>query len=121
MKINILSHHETLCEQARAIMVRKNQDYASQSDPFKNFRGAELLGVNPVKGILLRMHDKLARIANYIDNGTLAVKDESVSDCCHDLINYSVLLHGLITSQKPATPAPVVGITLDEDTNEIDG
>lgn len=72
----------------------KNQDYASDEDPFANFRQCEALGICTVEqGILTRMSDKFARISNLIVNDREPeVKDEAVSDTLRDLINYSAIL-----------------------------
>src|SRR5688572_2671660 len=48
--------HEALCNKALDVMKKKNQDYASAGDPFRNFRMFEALG------ILVRLSDKLARL-----------------------------------------------------------
>lgn len=78
-------YHEALCNEARELMRRKNEDYACAEDPFRNFRMFGRLG------ILVRMSDKLARLRTFTERGTLSVKDESVRDAIVDLINYAVL------------------------------
>jgi hypothetical protein len=79
----------TGCEQ---ILVKKNKDYGSTSDPFKNFRMVENIGLTSVeKGILVRMMDKISRIVNIVDKEP-EVKSESVSDTLDDLINYAAIL-----------------------------
>lgn len=70
---------------------RKNQDYASSADPFKNFRAAEQLGISTETGFLVRMGDKLARVGNLLQRDA-AVKDESISDTLKDLSNYALIL-----------------------------
>lgn len=89
--------HRILTEESRALMERKNADYkAGSGDPFANFRMSELLHIKPVLGAMLRMQDKMARLLAFIERGTLAVKEESWHDCVLDLINYSVIVHGLL-------------------------
>lgn len=82
------------------IMKRKNHDYAGDSDPFQNFRAAEALGISAEQGILVRMSDKMARIANLLKmkdceqedaRGSL-VTEESIEDTLIDLMNYSNIL-----------------------------
>lgn len=73
------------------LMKLKNADYAGQRDPFKNFRLCEQLGVSLEQGILVRMSDKLARVANLLKNEA-SVSDESVRDTLIDLMNYSAIL-----------------------------
>lgn len=71
---------------------RKNKDYAGGGDAFANFRMCEELGLCSVeKGILVRMSDKMSRIANLLDKEA-AVKDESVTDTLLDLAVYSIIL-----------------------------
>jgi hypothetical protein len=72
-------------------MRAKNQDYAGDKDPFKNFRYAEMVGVDVERAILVRMSDKLARISNCLDK-EVQVKDETVNDTLSDLINYTAIL-----------------------------
>lgn len=92
----LLKLHETLTQQARELMTRKNADYGANADPFANFRMSALLHIQPEFGVLLRMQDKMARLVSFLEKGQLAVKEESWSDAIIDIINYSVLLCGLL-------------------------
>ena len=92
--------HRDLSEDALEVMKNKNEDYSSNNDPFANFKGSQSLNIDPVKGALIRCSDKLSRISSFIDNGTLKVKDESVKDTIIDLINYSVLIYGMIQEEE---------------------
>jgi hypothetical protein len=72
---------------------RKNQDYAdSESDPLRNFREAEGLGISAFQGTLVRISDKWIRIRNLAsrDRGP-AVVDESIRDTLLDLANYALI------------------------------
>jgi hypothetical protein len=101
----LLQSHADLTNEARDLMTRKNADYkAGSNDAFANFRMSSLLHVDPSIGCMLRMQDKMARLLAFIEKGTLAVKEESWHDCCIDLINYTVILHGLL--REKATPKP---------------
>lgn len=87
------------------VMRSKNKDYAGGSgDPYANFRIAEMFGLHPVTGILLRVTDKLQRIRSFIKHGVLEVTGETIDDACDDLVNYAILMKGLlreeITKQK---------------------
>ena len=86
--------HFELCEEARQLMEKKNHDYASEEDPFANFR---LFGV---LGVAVRMGDKLSRLTSFMKNGELSV-DESLRDTVLDLINYSVIFLAMIHEIKP--------------------
>lgn len=84
-----------------SIVERKNNDYAADHDPFKNFRFSELAGVSVEKAIIVRMLDKMSRISNLIENGKeIKVKDESVEDTLKDLANYSAILISYLRDTK---------------------
>jgi hypothetical protein len=108
--------HEDTCAAALATMRKKNHDYAASSDPFQNFNGSEIYGIPRVKGLLLRVGDKLQRINTFVEKGTLKVDNEGVNDAIEDVINYMILAKGMIVEeankkekakdveQRPATP-----------------
>ena len=73
------------------LLQSKNADYASDNDPFKNFRLVEILGVDLKTGIFVRLCDKLSRVHNLLNNEA-QVKDESIQDTCLDAINYCAIL-----------------------------
>lgn len=72
----------------------KSSDYATDEDPFKNFRASEVAGVSVEQGILIRLLDKISRLANIInkDKVKIKVKDERIQDTLMDIINYSNIL-----------------------------
>jgi hypothetical protein len=86
--------HEDMCVSALELMKKKNADYAGGgTDPFANFRRAEAMGVcSTEQAFLVRMTDKMSRLASYTSRGKLSVEDETVHDTLVDMINYSVLL-----------------------------
>jgi hypothetical protein len=88
--------HETLCKRAFDLMVLKNQDYGGNTDPFANFRMSALLHLKPALGVLLRMQDKMARLISFIEKGELKVTKESWDDACVDVLNYTIILAGLL-------------------------
>lgn len=72
---------------------KKNADYAGDHDPFANFRVCESLGIPAEVGLIVRISDKLARVANLTKPGKIAqVVDESILDTLSDLANYSMIL-----------------------------
>ena len=75
----------------------KNSDYCGggDSDPFKNFRACELLGIPAPHAILVRMSDKLQRIGTLLTNEA-QVKDEMIEDTLSDLANYAIILRMLL-------------------------
>ena len=92
--------HQELCSEAFELMCRKNQDYGGSTDAFANFRMSALLGLRPEQGVLLRMQDKMARLVSFLRNGDLAVKEEGWRDACVDIVNYSIILCGLLTQES---------------------
>jgi hypothetical protein len=93
--------HDELTTRAKKIMEGKNHDYGQQHrDPFANFRGAKFIGLDEEKGLLLRVMDKIQRQNAFIEKGILLVKNEGIEDTCIDIINYQVLLLGLIREKK---------------------
>lgn len=86
-----------ICKEARKLMRAKNADYSTDLDPYANFRACEsLLAIHPVKGVLMRMADKISRVNSFIDKGELQVKGEGVKDSLIDIINYAALAAGLL-------------------------
>jgi len=97
----LLNMHTETCYAAKETMKKKNHDYTSNSpDPFANFRASEIVGVDPVKGILMRLTDKLKRIQTFVEKETLAVEGEGVFDAIEDGINYLILAKGLIMEKQ---------------------
>ena len=92
----LLAIHDEVCSDAKRIMDRKNHDYSGGGGPFDNFRGASALGVDPKLGLLLRVMDKLMRVKTFIAKGELKVQGEGVDDAIKDVVNYMVLLKGMI-------------------------
>lgn len=99
----LLALFDATVAECRATMVKKNHDYTSGSaDPLANFRTSEILGVPAGKGILIRSLDKFKRVQTFIDQGTLQVKGEAVSDALMDVINYMILLRFLCQEDTPS-------------------
>lgn len=92
-KESYLQFHQKCCDHMLSIAKAKNADYTGASnDPFANFRLVEEIGICSVEqGMLTRMSDKLSRLASFTKQGTLQVKDESVTDTLLDLANYCIL------------------------------
>lgn len=88
----LTEYHERLCTEARSLMLAKNTDYSPGDDRFRNFRGAETFGVPAIIGIVVRMQDKLSRLAAYARAGRMAVQSEGVRDTLIDIINYAGLV-----------------------------
>jgi len=88
-------------KKAHGIIVKKNSDYATGEDPFKNFKMASLIGITPERAILVRVSDKLARISNLMNPGKKAqVSDEAIEDTVLDMINYLAILRAFLQDEK---------------------
>lgn len=75
------------------ISKRKSNDYASDTDPFSNFRKVENMGLTVAQGILVRMGDKMSRLEELLGKGKEGeVEDEKITDTLADLANYSAIL-----------------------------
>ena len=99
----LLRRHGQICWDAQALMKRKNHDYArgEKGNPYANFEMADNLGVCSTEaGIVLRMGDKLQRLATFATEGKLKVAKETTLDAVHDLINYAILLQTYIEDHK---------------------
>lgn len=98
-------------EQALGLVHSKVQDYASDADPFKNFRNASYFaGITLEQGILVRIGDKFARYLNLLEKGNLeGATGEKLDDTLRDAMNYANIL---LTWEQLRHPAP--GTTYEE-------
>lgn len=88
-----------LLEELRQLHLSKSQDYGSESDPLANIRqGAELVGIEPWRGCLVRVADKVQRLKTYCRTGRLV--HEGVRDTLLDLSAYSLLAIVLFDEAK---------------------
>jgi|SRR5579885_2116077 len=89
-------------ERAMKLAEDKNADYASQEDPFRNFRKtSEIAGLTVEQGILVRLGDKISRISNLLRTKESRVKSESIEDTIIDAMNYLNIMLTWIQSQEP--------------------
>ena len=96
--------HAALCERARELSMAKNHDYSGGEDgsnPFQNFMFVEEMGmgVTTEQGFMVRLADKMKRLAGFCKTGTFQVSDESFEDTCVDVINYICLLAAYVGSE----------------------
>ena len=102
----LLNIHETLCNKSRALMRKKNADYAGGRgvEPFANFTRCEAMGICKTEaGMLVRMTDKMSRLSSFLESGKFEVADESLEDTTLDIINYAVLLYAYVADKKNVT------------------
>jgi hypothetical protein len=79
-----------LCDQLKEMHRRKSSDYGSADDPLANIRnGAEFVGIEPWRAAMVRLSDKVTRLATYCRTGSLTY--ENFEDTCFDLASYSLL------------------------------
>jgi len=90
-----------LLDQMAGLHSRKNADY-SGGDPLSNLRACERFGVEPWRGVLVRMSDKWARITN-LANKAAEVTDETLEDTLMDLSVYALLCIVLLREQQGTT------------------
>lgn len=84
-----------LYKKAIGIVLERSKKYASEDDPFLNFRrSAAFAGTTVTQGIMTRLGDKLSRLQNTIDRAEVGDEyfDESFEDTIVDLCNYFVIL-----------------------------
>lgn len=93
-------------EQALGLVHSKVQDYATDADPFKNFRNApHFAGVTVEQGLLVRIGDKFARYLNLLQKGGDfgGATGETLDDTLRDAMNYTNIL---LTWEQLRHPAP---------------
>lgn len=108
---DLLVLHDLVTSSCRAVMGAKNHDYSGAQgvDPFRNFKtSAQTAGdTNPVKGILHRIADKLARIRTFVEDGELKVSQETYTDAWMDIVNYCILGLGIMLEQEGKDPSVI--------------
>jgi hypothetical protein len=81
-----------LCDSLKEMHRRKSRDYGCPSggDPLANIlHGAKFVGIPSWKGAMVRLSDKVTRLAAY--NATGRLENESLEDNLFDLASYSLL------------------------------
>ncbi len=115
-----IEFHKAATAKMHEICKAKNADYAGSkggADAFANFRMVEHFGIASVEqGMLTRMSDKFSRLASFVEQGTLKVKDESVEDTLLDFANYCLLFAGYLrgknsNSSKGSSSVTVNGVS----------
>ncbi len=81
------------------IIKSKNKDYSTAQNPFRNFEYASYVNVCVEDAIMVRISDKIARIANLMHQEGRAVMDERIEDTILDCINYLAILKTYLESK----------------------
>jgi hypothetical protein len=89
---------------------RKAKDYASDADPFSNFKtSSKLLGLegfSPEEAALFNVTQKLARLKSLRENGRMNdPANEAVADTYLDMACYAILLLAIARESQPQNPA----------------
>ena len=87
----------------------KSHDYSEDGDPLSNLRRAEKFGVEPFRGVLVRLSDKWSRLEQ-LTSGK-APKHESIRDTLMDQAVYS-LLAILLLDEAASTASPGNGTAI---------
>lgn len=104
---DVLKRFDKTVATVRETLAKKNHDYTqgARDDALSNFKiSGVVLHIDPVKGLLVRVLDKIARIVTFTECGDLKVDNESAIDAIHDIIGYMALLEALM-SEKTARPS----------------
>jgi len=81
-------------EECLKLVLKKNDDYTSSEDFFRNFLNIEFMSngrISTEDGLLTRMCDKFSRAITVVD-AEATVDDETIDDTLRDLANYSLIL-----------------------------
>jgi len=89
---------DALIDEFKRVHSDKNHDYAEDGDPLSNLKACAAFGVDPFKGVLVRMSDKWSRLQQLTTGKT--PKNESVRDSLKDLSIYAMLAILLLDEKK---------------------
>lgn len=90
---------ESIVKEMIEIHHTKNHDYANE-DYLSNLTACKRVGLEPWKGAVVRLQDKMSRLENFAKKGKLKVKDESIEDTLKDMANYAILCLILYRNDK---------------------
>lgn len=108
-------------KQAISVVLERSKKYATEEDPFLNFRrGAAFANTTVTQGIMTRIGDKLSRLQNTLDNngGDEEFSDESFDDTIIDLCNYFVILRNWRQLDRMERLAKEAQLSLFEEAEE---
>lgn len=92
-----------LLDEMRKIHAAKSHDYASLAAPLSNFTRARRFGVEPWRGALVRLGDKVARLEELTCVGKTP-RNESVRDTLVDLASYALITVLLLEDAHRSNP-----------------
>jgi hypothetical protein len=95
-----MENHEKYLKIMSDTLKKKNSDYSGDSNTYHNFMHCEELGLCSAEaGIMVRMSDKMARVATLLKQD-YKVKEESIKDTLLDLSNYALILASYIEDKN---------------------
>lgn len=99
----IIKMLEETTNDLKQTLKKKSSDYTGgekSKDPFANFRATEILDIDPIVGIMMRIMDKIQRVRSFVNDGELKVPNESVYDAFDDIIGYTILAKAMIKEKR---------------------
>ncbi len=90
---------DALITEIQALHESKNHDYAADTDPLSNLRRCQAFGVEPWRGVLVRLTDKWSRLEQLASGKK--PKHESLRDSLMDNAVYSLLAIVLLDEVAP--------------------
>lgn len=88
-----------LLARLKEMHLSKSRDYGSAHDPLANIRnGAEFVGIEPWRAAMVRLSDKVTRLATF--NRTGRLEYEGVEDTLLDLASYALLALVLFADER---------------------
>ncbi len=115
LKDKFLNQIESNLQDAFGLIEKKNTDYATDADPFLNFReSAAFAGVTFEQGVLVRLSDKLTRFRNLLLRGdTSGAVGENIVDTLLDAMNYLNIIKTWIDLGRPHSGKVFEELTAD--------
>ncbi len=91
---------QALLNRCIELLKSKSNDYAEGGDAFLNFKtAAQVAGISPEQTLLTLLGMKLSRLTQLVGKGKKA-QNESVEDTMLDVINYVILLRGMMKERE---------------------
>jgi hypothetical protein len=83
-----LPSFESVLEELNDLQKKKGADYGTKQDPLANIRASEKFGIPAWLGSIIRLNDKVNRVASFATKGTL--ENESLEDSLVDMAVYAI-------------------------------
>ena len=96
---NLLKSADDTFTKCREVLTQKSADYTGGKGAFYNFNLSEVVGVEPKRGMLVRIMDKIARASHILETEPEA-KDEKLEDTILDAINYLAILKAKVEEEN---------------------